>query len=154
MAAQSWPPTVFQGMPEDWLVSWRQVVMLARAAATRQMTLETQQCGVDAHVSRLRTLGGADPARFWRAVGKAIAARDSGRTRSLRMANRLIVDGLAEVAAPAPPGGRSSRRVCKQAKMPARWDVLLRTLDNARGDERVHVFRAVRHLLAQYDGWK
>ena len=52
--------------------------------------------------SQLRALGGADPARFWRAVGAAIAPRDSGK-RSLRVANRVIVETLKEAVEPGRP---------------------------------------------------
>jgi hypothetical protein len=148
-AEQAWPWRELLAMPQDWRLLWNQVVVRAHGEATRRNTVAAEKSRDDVYAAALRALGGGDPARFWRAVGAAIAARDSG-VRSLRVPNRLIEDTIA--AAVEPPS--RSHRERKRPKVPARWDALLSQLRCACGEERVHVFRAFRSLLAQYDGWK
>ena len=130
-------------------MTWRQrgVSSPARGVSSRRNAVAVASDGVNAHMRRFRDLSGSDAARFWQSIGAEIAMRDLG-ARSLRVPNRLILETLEEEVAPREHRSRAERK-----KPRARWDVLLSELKSACGDECVYAFRAVRALLAQYDGW-
>jgi hypothetical protein len=146
-ADQSWPVQRIQAMPEEWLMAWRQVVASARGVSSRRNAVAVAADGVHAHLRRLRDLSGSDAARLWQSIGAEIAMRNLG-ARSLRVPNRLILETLEAEVAPRKHMSRAERK-----RPRARWDVLLSELKSACGDERVYAFRAIRALLAQYDGW-
>jgi hypothetical protein len=86
-----------------------------------------------------------------------VATRDSGH-RSLLVANRIILEAVEDGARGG--GGKRARvsRAIEQAEPTdgrrEAWVGLLREMVTSDRDAVVVTFRAIRGLLAQYDGWR
>jgi hypothetical protein len=158
-ARASWPAARIRALRggELFRIAWDRVASVSRGAATREMTQAAAIRLEHASAARLRALGGSDVPRFWRAVGEAVATRDSGH-RSLLVANRIILEAVEEGARGG--GGKRARvsRSMEQAEPTdgrrEAWVGLLREMGTSDRDAVVVTFRAIRGLLAQYDGWR
>ena len=98
-ARASWPAARIRALRggELFRIAWDRVASVSRGVATREVTQAAAICLEHASAARLRALRGSDVPRFWRAVGEAIASRDSGH-RSLLVANRIILEAVEEGA--------------------------------------------------------
>ena len=140
----------------EWQAAWKAAVCSWRACQSPSAELcETDEEHTQAAVARLARLGSGNRARFWGEFGAIVAARNGGQ-RTLAVADRDI-KGAAD-AAGRPDAGRKFTRASsardEEARRRSGYAQLQAELESADKGERMAAFRAVRHMLAKYDGWK